>query len=115
MAFCTNRLLKRSGIPASIKIKQNKDVLIFSAELEAQARHPAVQYSCAAVLQDMSGVFRAVAGLGTRVGEEQMHDPLLLPLLWGQISWGQRGKSNSSNQHSSNPQGTLDLCFGSLG
>lgn len=26
--------------------------------------------------------------LGTRAGEEQMHHPLLLPLLWGQISWG---------------------------
>ena len=113
MIFCTNRLLKRTQIPAPIKIKQSKDVPIFSVKLKAQAVHPAVQHGFATVLQDMTDVFRAVAGLGTGVDEEQMHHPLLLPLLWGQISWGRWGESNLLNQRSRNPQGTLNLCFGS--
>lgn len=115
MIFCTNRLLKRTRIPAPVKIKQSIDVPIFSAKLKAQAVCPAVSHSCAADLQDVPDVFRAVAGLGTGVGEEQMHHPLLLNLLWGQISWGRWGESNLLNQRSRNPQGTLNLCSGSLG
>lgn len=87
--FCTNRLLKRTQIPAPIKIKQSKDVLVLSAKLKAQTVHPALLF------QDMPDVCRAVAGLGTGVGEGQMHHPLLLPLLWGQISWGRWGRATA--------------------
>jgi len=86
--FCTNRLLKLTPVPAPIKIKQNKDVPIFSAELKAQAVCPAVQHGCATVLLGMPDVFRSVAGLAAGVGEQQTHHPLLLLLLGGWISWG---------------------------
>lgn len=63
----------------------------------------------------MPDIFRVVAGLGTGVSEKQMYHLLLLRLLWGQISWGQWGESNSLNQHRRNLQGPLNPCFGSLG
>lgn len=113
--FCIDRLLKRTQIPAAIKIKQSKDVPVFSANLRGPSVHPAVQHGCATVLQDIPGVFRAVAGLGTGVGEEQMHHPLLLPLLWGQISWGWWGgrRATSWTGTAEIPK-VLNLCFGWL-
>lgn len=86
--FCAKRLLKRTQISGPITIRKSKDVFIFSAKLQAQVAHPAAQPRCTIVLQDVPDVFRAVAGLATRVDEEQMHHPLLLPLLWGHIGWG---------------------------
>lgn len=44
-----------------------------------------------------------------------MHHPLLSPLLWGEISRGLWGESSLLKQRSRNPQGTPNLCFGSLG